>query len=332
MKKILLITNFKPGTGISVQVQLLADRLKREEYIAEIFSTKGSFFYRLFVFFKLLIAGKKFDVFHIHACSGYGFFPIVVGLTCGKLLRKKIIITYHGGGAEDFFEKHRSFVAYFLNRADKNIVLSGFLGKIFDKYSIPYIIIPNFVELSDEFFIKRDLIQPNYISLRSLYKLYNIDCILRAFKIVKDKYPNAKLKILAEGPEKQNLINLSEELQLSDVDFVGKVDNDKIYSYLNNSDIFVSASTVDNQPVSILEAFNAGLLVIAGNVGGVPYMVEDKHTAYLFKVGDSVELAEKMIVAVENQDVSKQMIANAKSDVEKYAWENVKSKLLNLYD
>jgi glycosyltransferase involved in cell wall biosynthesis len=331
MRRILLITNFKQGTGISVQVQLLGEKLKKEGYTTEIFSTKGSILYRSFILFKLLNKGRNFDIFHVHGCSAFGFFPIVVGVICGKISRKKIILTYHGGGAEEFFKKYSSLVKFFLCKTDQNIVLSGFLGKIFDKYAIPYTVIPNMIEFGADVFGRREQINPYYISVRSLYKLYNVDCILRAFQLVQQNYPQATLTILGDGPEKAELMLLSEKLSLKSVVFVGKIDNSKIYEYLSKADIFVSASTVDNQPVSILEAFDAGLPVIAGNVGGIPYMVENDKTGYLFSVENYRELAERMIVAVENQKLSQQMIMNAKSEVEKYRWGNVKIKLLNLY-
>jgi glycosyltransferase involved in cell wall biosynthesis len=327
----MLITNFKQGTGISVQVQLLEEKLKEEGYITEIFSTKGAILYRLFVLFKLLNKGRNFDIFHVHGCSAFGFFPIVVGVICGKILRKKIILTYHGGGAEEFFKKRSSLVKFFLCKTDQNIVLSGFLGKIFDKYAIPYTVIPNMIEFGTDVFGRREQINPYYISVRSLYKLYNVDCILRAFQLVQQNYPQATLTILGDGPEKDKLVQLSEKLNLKSVVFAGKIDNSKIYEYLNKTDIFISASTVDNQPVSILEAFNAGLPVIAGNVGGIPYMIENDETGYLFSVGNYKELAEKMEEVFLNEEKTRKIIANAHREIQNYKWETIRNKLLPLY-
>ena len=104
-----------------------------------------------------------------------------------------------------------------------------------------------------------------------------------------------------------------------------------IYNYLNQSDVFVSAPRIDNMPVSIIEAFNVGLLVISSRVGGVPYMVNDSVNGYLFKDNDYTELAEKMLKSVQNQDDSLAIIRAAKSEAAKYKWVNIKNELLTIY-
>jgi len=332
MKKILLITNYKPNTGgISVQVDLLYKKLCEENIPSEIFSTAGSWFYRLFVLFRLLFKGKKFDIFHIHGCSYLGFFPIITGIVAGKILKKKIIVTYHGGGAENFFKKYKCLVHFFLKKTDNNIVLSGFLGEIFSKYSIPFNVIPNIAELSDRQFMLRKTICPNYISVRSLAKTYNIDCILKAFAIVQQKYSESTLSVLGDGDCRVDLENLAKNLNLQNLCFVGLIDNKEIYNYLSKADIFVSSPLIDNQPMSILEAYNAGLLVISSKVGGVPYMVEDNKTGLLFESDNYKELAEKMIQAIENQELSKTMILNANKELEKYSWNNIRQNLFEIY-
>lgn len=331
-KRILLITNYKPGTGISVQVKLLQDKLRSEDFIADIFTTKGSLLFRILVLFKLLYKTRYYDIFHIHGCSQRGFFPIVIGVIAGKITCKKTIVTYHGGGAEQFFAKHRKLVRYFLLRSDYNIVLSKFLGNIFDKYSLPYIIIPNIVELTSDHFRKREEIAPKFISVRSLSSIYNIDLIIKAFSFVQKEIPEASLIILGDGPCRTEIEKLIKELALNNVSLKGKVDNTDIYSYLDKSDVFISASSYDNQPVSILEAFNAGIAVIASNVGGVPYIVEDNVTGYLFEDRNYNELALKMLQSIKNQEQTKIMIDCAAIEIKKYGWENIKTNLINLYN
>ena len=332
MKKILLIANYKSGVGgIAVQLELLYRKLNEERINSDIFSTQGTWFYRFFVLFKLILKGKKYDVFYIHGCSYFGgFFPIIIGVTVGKMLRKKIIVTYHGGDAESFFKNSKSLVRFFLTKTDVNIVLSKFLGEIFSKFSIPFIIIPNIVEFSSEQFVLRNVIQPNYISVRALTKTYNIDCILKAFFIVQQKLPEAKLIILGDGECRAELENLAKNLNLQNIHFVGRVNNDEIYNYLSKTDVFVSSPVIDNQPMSILEAYNAGLLVISSKVGGVPYMLEDRKTGLLFESDNENELAEKMFLAVEKPEITKKIIRQANKELEKYSWDKIKHKLLTI--
>lgn len=332
MKRVLFICNYEAGSGgISVQAGLLNRLIKEDGYESDIFTTKGSLIFRVLQIFKLLMIGGEYDVFHIHGCSYRGFFPIVVGVLVGKILRKKIIVTYHGGDAALYFAKSPGFVRFFLCRTDVNIVLSGYLGSVFEAHNLPYIIIPNIIDFDKSEFEIRDEIQPQFISVRSLHELYNIQCIIDAFANVKSHYPTASLTIIGDGPQKSYLEKKVLDLNLKDVKFIGQVDNNAIYSYLKKADIFLSAPKIDNQPVSILEAFNAGLLVISSRVGGVPYMIEHAVNGYLFESENVNELAAKMMLAVTDQQQSKQLIINAYKSLDLYKWGSVKTKLFELY-
>jgi glycosyltransferase involved in cell wall biosynthesis len=148
---------------------------------------------------------------------------------------------------------------------------------------------------------------------------------------VQTQCPEATLTLLGDGSEHQNLINLAEELGLQNITFTGKVDNNEIYHHLDNADILLSSPTIDNMPVSLLEAMNAGLLVISSNVGGVPYMVKDKNSGLLFKSDNDEELARKMLWALTNQNEAKNIILKAKENISHYRWENIKEQLYTAY-
>ena len=333
MKKVLLIANYKPGTGgISGQVEKLHAYLDKEGVFNGVFSTKGSLAYRIQVPFKLLKVAKDYDVLHVHTCSHWGFITTVLGVWAGKRLKKKVVVTYHGGGAEQFFSRHPRLVKKYLCQTDANIVLSGFLGNVFDKFQIPFTVIPNIVELEEGRFCPRATIEPTFISIRTLSPLYNIECIIKAFKVVKKACPSARLTIVGDGPSRDSLEQFVRSESIQDVTFVGRVDNARIYEYLNQSDIMLSAPRIDNMPVSVLEGFNAGLLVISSNVGGVPYMIEDEVNGLLFESNNSMALAEKMMWALSHQDESHNMIDNAKEVVKLYSWECVREKIFELYN
>ncbi|MBO7456540.1 MAG: glycosyltransferase family 4 protein, partial [Paludibacteraceae bacterium] len=119
---------------------------------------------------------------------------------------------------------------------------------------------------------------PRFISVRHLRELYNIPCILRAFRQVQQQIPEASLTILGRGPQLEELQQYVRDNNLKHVNFAGQVPNEEMNRYLAEHDIFLSAPRVDNMPVSVLEAMNAGVLVISSKVGGVPYIIEDVRT------------------------------------------------------
>ena len=330
--RILLICNYKPGVGgISGQVEILQRKLREEGHTADIFSTKGSFLWRLELPFRIGRMVKDYDVIHIHCCSGWGFFPAVVGITIGRMLKKRIVLTYHGGGGERFFDRHPRLGRYYLMRTDHNIVLSGFLAQVFDKHQIPYTIIPNIIELDGSHYRERTIMSPSYICVRAHEPLYNIPCILRAFKKVLTELPEATLILVGDGSQHSSMVELVKEMQLQNVTFTGRVNNSEIYRQLDRADIMLSAPMVDNMPVSLLEAMSAGLLVISSRVGGVPYMVEDGKTGLLFDSDDADCLAERMLWAVAHTSESLSIVRRARQEVDRYQWTNVKEKLYIAY-
>jgi len=419
MRKILYIANYKEGVGgISGQVEMLHKCVNSNQYEADIFSTRGNIAARLWKFIELICVAKKYDVLHIHGCSDRGMLPVVYGVVAGKIWRKKIIITYHGGGAEEYFAKHGAFVRRWLCRADKVIVLNGYLEKVFGAYNIPCVVIPNIIELSEaQEHSAYQWSKPRLISVRHLRELYNIPSILKAFAIVQEQVPGATLTVLGDGPmrheleqmaidlmENKNTKNTLREINIENISkpkmnhpqsldndsqatapystqeqalgqtkdpsivanalpddsekndsilesqkntkneaarsiqFIGQVKSSEMAGYLAKSDIMLSAPRIDNMPVSLMEAMNAGVLVISSNVGGVPYLVEDQKSGLLFESQESraesreQALAEKILWAVKNSKECEQMIANAKLDIAKYNWKEIKKQILPIYE
>jgi glycosyltransferase involved in cell wall biosynthesis len=139
------------------------------------------------------------------------------------------------------------------------------------------------------------------------------------------------LDILGQGSLRAELEAYVQENKLTGVPFIGQVPNDTIYDYFANASIMLSAPKIDNMPVSILEAMNAGLLVISSRVGGVPYMIEDGKTGLLFESDDANDMAAKMLWALEHPQEVNTIIIAAQKEVQKYSWENVKEELFNVY-
>ena len=330
--KILFVTKYiESAGGISGQVRLLRECLIKEGHVADVFSTDGSVVKRLGMFSQLMRKARGYDVIHIHCCSYVGFFSAILGVTVARRLGKRCVCTYHGGGAESFFNRYTWLVKRYLNRTDANIVLSGFLAEVFDKYGIKYQIIPNILEADDSHYRKRTTVSPRFISVRNLEPLYNIQCIIRAFSLVKKKFNDAELYIMSDGSERHKLEELVRELGIKDICFLGWVPNEKVYDYLDKVDIFVSMPKIDNQPMSIIEAFKCGLLVISSRVGGVPYMIDEGKNGLMVESNNHIELAEKMIWCVDHQNESVRMMQEGYRSLEKYQWKTIKEKLFNIY-
>lgn len=328
--KILFVCNYKPSVGgISGQVKLLQDHLKSEGHVADIFSTKGRILWRLGLLRRLRRVACDYDVLHVHCCSGWGFLPAVVGVSVGRRLQKRVVLTYHGGGGEHFFDRHSHLVRHYLSRTDRNIVLSGFLAAVFDKHGLPCVIIPNIIEQDESHYRQRGHLQPHFICTRAHEPLYNIPCIIRAFTGLKQRCPEATLTLVGAGSQHEELKRMASAI--NGVTFIGRVSNEEIHRYLDRADVLLSTPHIDNMPVSLLEAMDSGMLVISTAVGGVPYMLGDGVEALLVPDDDSQALADRMLWAVEHQDESLTIIEQAHKALTAYRWASVRPKLYETY-
>lgn len=110
----------------------------------------------------------------------------------------------------------------------------------------------------------------------------NHELLLRTFAIFKAKHPEARLQLIGDGKLRENMVQLAQELGLSDsVEFAGAQNN--VYPLLHEGDVFILPSKFEGMPVSLIEAMGTGLPIIASKVGGVPDMLTDNENALLIE-------------------------------------------------
>ena len=69
---------------------------------------------------------------------------------------------------------------------------------------------------------------------------------------------------------------------------------------MEKSLLVVQASLQDNAPLTILEAHATGTKVVASLIGGIPELVDAQELDWLFEAGNSRDLAEKLVTAIES--------------------------------
>jgi len=333
MTKILLISNYRPSVGgISGQIEISLEYFNDDINQVDLFNTKDNILKRILMPFVLFNKGRKYDIFHIHGCSFFGFFPILIGVMIGKLLKKKIIITYHGGGLYEFINKYKTKVIYFLNKADIITVPSKYLQNILNNNSIKSKYLPNIIRDDNVYFKKRENLKPILIVTRTLDEVYNIPLSIMAFKDLKKVVPDAKLKIVGDGKLKNEILELVKKENIDDIEFVGRVPNSKIGEILNTADIFINSSNKDNMPLSLFEALACGLPVISTNVGGIPDYITDEINGFLIEPNNKEQLTNKILYVLNNQAEVQKIIDNGYQTFEKLTLRNLKSEYLKLYE
>lgn len=288
----------------------------------------------LFFFFRNLhnILPHVQTVYFLTGFFNFFFWVTLPALLLIKIHGKKIILSARGGGAKDFFRKYGFLLRPVFKTVDVITAPSGFLQDAFvDAFNIRPIIVPNIADFRQFGFRERHSVVPKILTTRSLEKIYNVQCVIKAFKNVHDHFPDSKLGIAGDGTQRTVLEQLVIDLNLKEsVTFYGAVEHSKIQEVYDKYDIYVNASNVDNLPGTILEAFASGLPVVSTNPGGIPYMVENGKTGLLVKKNDCDALAERVIALLEDPELALRLSRNARKECEKYSWEYVKKVLIPL--
>jgi glycosyltransferase involved in cell wall biosynthesis len=245
--------------------QCFLNKCVQDSYLASLFATLENYFYWLFGIYKNIYPVRNILNFNINSNKG--------------------LIS---------------------NEIDLFIAPSWFLKNKFIEFGIPenkIIYLPNFVKLchsreggnpfisNDKFKNKREIIKKNQndenensFLQENNYLLYfgrlskekGVDVLIKAMEFIN---PNIKLKIVGEGPEKENLKKMARlprpGLGNLKIQFLGHKNQNELKEIIKNSlAVVVPSLWYENCPLSILEAFSFGKTVIASNLGGIPELVQ----------------------------------------------------------
>lgn len=281
---------------------------------------------------RLLRNLPRVRVLHINTCSGiYLFLFAAPGLILGRLAGKRVILHYHSGNAQSFFQKCGPIVRSLFRLAHQIVVPSEFLQQVFAQINLPSTIVPNITD-TDRFTAAPLPLAPTFIVARNLEPVYGVDTILQGFAVIRQRYPSAHLTVLGRGSEEQRLRAMARDLGIDTaVVFAGAVDNAEIPGWFAKSSVFLNASRYDNQPVSILEAFAAGLPVVSSDVGGIPCLVKNGETGLLFPADQPGALAQAACTLLETPGLAEHCTARARVFVDNYSWRRVFQQLSAVY-
>lgn len=284
-------------------------------------------------FWWLLLTGiYKCDIVHIFSSGGTSYLiSTLPPLLFAKIFGVKAVLNYHSGELETHIENWKKTALPTMKMFDEIVVPSAFLADVFAKYNLKAKAIFNFADSEKFKFKERKTLRPVFVSNRNFEEHYNVEDCLRAFQIIQRNLSEAELIVAGFGSREAELKKLAEDLRLEKVSFAGKIPNDEMPELLSKADVYLNTSIVDNMPLSLIEAFAAGTLIVSYATGGIPYIVENKKTGLLVETGDFQALAQKAISIFENQDEAQKIISNARNEVEKYNRESIKKDWSEFY-
>ena len=256
-----------------------------------------------------------YDVVHAFSASywSYVLAPLPAMLV-GRLYHRGVLLNYHSGEAEDHLRRWRRTAVPSMRLANRIIVPSEYLCDVFSRFGLKAKAIVNFVELDRIPFRFRARPLPVFLSNRNLEPLYNVGCTLRAFARIQGEYPEARLIVAGFGSEREHLEAQARALAVTRVEFRGRVSPDEMGRLLDEADVYLNSSNIDNMPLSILEAQAAGLPVVSTRAGGIPYLVEDGETGLLVPLDDDAALAQAAARVLREEGLASRLTMNARRE------------------
>ena len=344
IKVLIVATSIRVVGGQSIQAKRLTDAFENDAKVELRFLANNpetvfqkikylrTIFASLKFWWSLLREVYKADIVQVFSSAATGYIiatlpPLVVS----KLYGKKVVLNYHSGELENHIRNWKRTALPTMRKFDEIVVPSQFLVDVFAKYGLRATAIFNFVDGSHFKFQARETFRPVFLSNRNFEAHYNVSDVLRAFQIIRRRFPQAALSVAGFGSEEAKLKRLAEELKLENIEFTGKIPNDEMARLYERADIYLNSSIIDNMPLSFIEAFSCGLPIVSYATGGINYLVEDRETGLLVAPRDFEALAEKAVFLLENQELTKKIVAKARREVVKYSWENVREAWLELY-
>lgn len=173
----------------------------------------------------------------------------------------------------------------------------------------------------------------NILFLGRIHHVKGLDILGRAFAIVRQKIPDAKLMIA--GPDQHAFADqvkaMYSDLGIFDAcQFLGEVTEDRKWEVFRASDVFVLPSRSENFGVAVLEALSTGLPAIVSH--NAPWSVLNEFEAGFWIENDARTIANKLIQVLTDHQLRESMVRNAVRLVEeRFSWPVVVDALENVY-
>jgi len=234
-----------------------------------------------------------------------------------KLFSSKLVIHLHGKGISEAAKKSR-LKAWLYRVTFKNtrvICLSANLvSDISPVYKRKPFVLANGIEINNlEKAAESD--QPVVVYLSNLVKSKGIEVFLKSLVQLKKEKLSFKARVIGDAADfsfYQAQTFCDENGLAENVAILGPKFNEQKMQELYNADIFVLPSFNECFPLAILEAMQAGLPVIATNIGGIPDIITNNQQGFLVGVNDQRGLSERIRVLIRNKSLRQEFGVNAK--------------------
>lgn len=274
-----------------------------------------------------ILEQEQFDVLHFHE-------PWVPVLSRQILSRSHAvnIATFHGALPETLMSQtiikvvtpySQSILKYIDEFTAVSPAAAQYISSLTDE---PIKLIPNGIDLTRYTWTDRPEPSeaPMILYVGRLEKRKGVNFLLQAFRILQRRLPGARLVIAGDGPDREKLELLTEDLQLQNVDFKGFVSDAEKMELLATCDLFCSPAIYgESFGLVLLEAMASGAPVVAGNNSGYTGVLQDIGQISLVNPQDPEDFARRMHVLLTEPKLRRLWLTWAKQYVKQFAYPHI---------
>lgn len=244
------------------------------------------------------------SVEHIHAHHGY--FASWMALVAARLLGIGFSFTLHGSDLlqrGDLLSAKLCECQFCVTVSDynKHYILRNYPATRPEKIIVQRLGVDPVVE-KVESASPADEHRFSVLSIGRLHPVKNHRFLIEACSALRDRGLDFVCSILGDGPERTALqrqiaaANLQKQVQLK-----GHVPRAELSSYYAQSDLVILTSKSEGIPVVLMEAMAHGKLVLAPAITGIPELVDDQQTGFLYQAGSLSDFVKRVLQIHSNQ-------------------------------
>ncbi len=156
--------------------------------------------------------------------------------------------------------------------------------------------------------------------------------LLHAFRLLQDRYPKVSLTIAGDGPDRDKLEMLAQDLELQNVTFTGYITDKEKKQYMRKADLFCVPSLFgESFGVVLLEAMASGLVTVAGNNPGYASVMKGLGAISLINPKDSAEFARRLDVLLHEAGLRKLWREWAEHEIPQYSYPAIVTQYEAIY-
>jgi phosphatidylinositol alpha-mannosyltransferase len=276
---------------------------------------------------------ERFDILHFH--EPFVPFLSLVTLTVSNSVN---VATFHAfGGLSASYEFGRRFLGHYTSKLHGRIAVSPAARHFISRYfPSEYKILPNGVEPSryrsaEPIATYRDGV-PNILFVGRMEPRKGLIHLLRAFRKLQLDGVSARLIVVGNGPGDREARRYVLTRHLENVEFLGRVSEEKKRQLFKTADVFVSPATGrESFGIVLLEAMSAGAPIICSDIHGYRAVVRRDRDGLLVPPGDAEALSDAILRVIGDPHLRAQLSRAGEERAELFSWDHVGASVEEYY-